>query len=296
MDVEEYRKRYEAELAEAAPPPRRPGRAAERAAADERASPAERADAIAAAPLDDKNLPERVAELLVTLRNREEPLRVRMAALQALGAIEFLGPRFAPFRAEYMQALREVATDPERELRESALELLAMDKDPYAQQLLVRGLEEPKEALVSDAKAIQFLGYDDHADIVPLARQVYKRAKGAAREEALRVLATDPQSEKLFTRLLKDKSESASIRRISASGLQSLNPDAFEKTARKIVADESDDDDIRATSLAALAHGREAREKPADPKLVDTVQKLGAKTRSRAMRSSIQRFLDSTER
>ena len=296
MDVGEYRKRYEAELAKAAPPePRR--RAAKRAkAADEAASPTERVKAIAAAPLAEDDLAGQVVELLAALRNREEPLSVRTAALQALGALDFLGPRFAPFRADYTQALRDLATDPERKLRESALELLAIEKDPYAQELLVRGLRRRKDAVVSEAKAIQLLGYDDHAEIVPLVRRVYRRARGAAREEALRLLATDPQSEKLFTRLLKDKSEKRSIRRISASGLQSLNPEAFEKTARKIVADESDDDDIRATSLAALAHGREAREKPVDPKLVDTVQKLREKTRSRVMRSSIQRFLQSTEK
>ena len=125
-------------------------------------------------------------------------------------------------------------------------------------------------------------------------RQVYKRAKGVAREEALRVLATDPQSERLFARLLKDKSEARSVRRLSASGLQSLNPEAFEKTARKIVADEDEDNDIRAASLAALAHGREAREKPADPKLIETVQKLGETTRSSALRASARRFLQST--
>ena len=159
----------------------------------------------------------------------------------------------------------------------------------------MQGLKRPQDALVPEAKAIQLLGYDDHAEIVPLARRIYKRAKGAAREEALRVLATDPQSERLFTRLLKDKSEKRSIRRLSASGLQSLNPEAFERTARKIVADEDDDNDIRATALAALAHGREAREKPVDPKLVETVQKIGESTRSRALRSATRRFLQSTE-
>jgi len=297
MDPEEYRKRYEAELAKAAPPtqPGRGTRRAATAAAEERATPAARANAIAAAPLEEEDLPGRVAELLATLRNRDEPLRVRMAALQALGALDFLGARFDPFRADYKQALRDVATDPESELREIALELLAMDKDPYAQELLATGLEQPKDALVPEAKAIQFLGYDDHGEYVPLVRQVYKRAKGVAREEALRVLATDPQSEKLFARLLKDRSETKSVRRLSASGLQSLNPEAFEKAARKIVADDDEDNDIRAASLAALAHGREAHEKPADPKLVETVQKLGETTRSTALRSSARRFLQTTE-
>jgi len=297
MDPEEYRKRYEAELAEAAPPtqPGRRRKGTAPAAAEERPTPAARANAIAAAPLDEENLFARVPELLATLRNREEPLRVRMAALQALAALDFLPARFEPFQADYKQALRDVATDSEAELRESALELLAIDKDPYAQELLVTGLERPTEALVPEAKAIQFLGYDDHGEYIPLVREVYKRAKGAAREEALRVLAVDPQSERLFARLLKDRSETRNVRRLSASGLQSLNPEAFEKTARKIVADEDEDNDIRADSLAALAHGREAREKPADPKLDQTVQKLVETTRSAALRSSARRFLQATE-
>ena len=268
MDVSQYRKRYEAELAKAPP---------------------------ADAQWEPEDLANRVPGLLSVLRDGEEQSAARMAALQELRALDFLGPRFAPFRADYKEALREVAMDPDSGLRESALELLAIDRDPYAQELLVRGLQRPEEALVSDAKAIQFLGYDDHAELVSLARQVFQRSRGAAREEALRALATDPQSEKLLTRLLKDKSERSSIRRISASGLQSLNPEAFEKAARRIVADDDDYDAIRAASLAALAHGREAGEKPIDPKFVATVQKLAERTTSPTMRSSIRRFMRSTQ-
>jgi hypothetical protein len=297
MDPEEYRKRYEGELAKAAAP-RQPGRGRRvgaGAAAEKRTTPAARANAIAAVPLEEEGLSARVPELFATLRNRAEPLRVRTAALQALAALDFLPTRFEPFRAEYKQALRDVATDPEAELRESALELLAIDKDPYAQELLANGLKRPKDALVSEAKAIQFLGYDDHGEYVPLVRKVYNRAKGAAREEALRVLATDPQSETLFARLLKDKSETTSVRSLSASGLQGLNPEAFEKIARTIVGDDDEDHAIRAASLAALAHGREAREKPVDPKLVETVQRLGETTRSTTLRASARRFLQAME-
>jgi len=229
------------------------------------------------------------------LLDRKETVAVRMAALQALGALDFLGERFEPFRAEYKDALRQLATDPRRSLRERALERLAVDKDPYAQQLLILGLERPDEALVSDARAMQFLAYDDHAELAPLARKVYERVTGTAREEAVRVLAGDPKSERLLTRLLKDKSEKSSVRRISASGLQSLNPDAFERAAHAIVADDEDYNEIRATTLAALAHGREARQKPADPRFVETVQKVADKTRSTALRSSSKRYLRTAE-
>ena len=294
MDVTRYRKRYEAELRKAAASLERE-RETMQAAGEEGASAADRANAIKAAPIELEGLSDRVAELLAILRNRAEPLTVRMASLQALRALDFLGPRFAPFQADYKEALREVATDPQAKLREGALELLAIGKDPYAQKLLVRGLEQPDEALVSDAKAIQFLGYDDHGEFVPLVRKVYDRSTGPAREEALRLLATDPQSERLLARLLQDKSETSNVRRISASGLQSLNPESFERTARKIVADDDDYDEIRAASLAALAYGREARETPTDPKLIETVQKLTETPRSPAMRSAIKRFLQAAQ-
>jgi hypothetical protein len=62
------------------------------------------------------------------------------------------------------------------------------------------------------------------------------------------------------------------------------------------VADDDDDDEIRATSLAALAHGREADAPPAaDARFVETVQRVSGSTRSAALRSSGERFLRSAE-
>jgi hypothetical protein len=295
VDIERYRKRVEAELAKAAPGNQRARRAARTQVAGEPTSVDVREAALMTAPLPEEDLTARVAALLSWVLDRKAPVAERTAVLQALGALDFLGPRFEPYRADYKQALRQLATDPRATLREKALELLAIGKDPYAQDLLVKSLENPDEAVVSEAKAMEFLAYDDHAELAPLARKVYKRSTGAAREEALRMLATDPSSERLLTRLLKDKSETSSIRRISASGLQSLNPGAFEKAARTIVTDDDDFDEIRATSLAALAHGREAHEKPADPKFVEAVQKLAEQTKSTALRSSSKRFLREIE-
>ena len=291
MDVERYRKRYEAELAKASAPKR------SRAAA---ACGSRLLRPLARRPSGRRHSTRRISSTeSASCSQRCSIGRSRWQCawrhLQALGALDFLGPRFDPFRADYKDAFRQLATDPRRSIRERALERLAIDKDPYAQDLLTRGLEQPEEALVSEARAMQFLAYDDHAELAPLARKVYKRASGAAREEAVRVLATDPGSEKLLARLMRDKAEKSSIRRISAAGLQSLNPDAFERAARKIVADDDDYNEIRATSLAALAHGRETREKPADPKFVETVQEVAKTTRSTALRSSSKRYLRAAE-
>ena len=224
MDIERYRKRVEAELEKAAPANQRALRKARTQPAGEPTNPDVREAALSTAPLPAEDLTERVAALLSLLLDRKAPVAERAAALQALGALDFLGPRFEPFRADYKQALRQLATDPRATLREKALELLAIGKDPYAQELLVKSLENPDDAVVSEAKAMQLLAYDDHAELTPLAQKVYKRSTGAAREEALRMLATDPSSERLLTQLLKDKSETSSIRRISALGSAEPQP------------------------------------------------------------------------
>ena len=285
----------EADLKKVAPENQRARRAALTQPAGALTSAAAREAALTTAPLPDEDLTDRVFALISLLIDRKARVAQRSAALQALGALDFLGPRFEPYRADYKQALRQLATDPRATLRDKALELLAIAKDPYAQELLVKSLESPDEAVVSEAKAMQYLAYDDHAELTPLAQKLYERSTGAAREEALRVLATDPSAERLLTRLLNDKSETSNIRRISASGLQNLNPEAFEKAARTIVTDDDDFDEIRATSLAALTHGREAAAKSPDPKLVDAVHKVAETTKSTALRSSSKRFLDAFE-
>lgn len=268
-DVDEYRKKYERELKKVRP-------------SGVRAAAPAAADRAAQAP-----------DLIAAAGDRTAPVKERLSALRALGELEFLGPRFSPFQADYLALLRALAVDPRATVRRTALERLALRKDPEGRQLLIRGLEKPAEALVPEAIALQFLGHDDHGEIVPLARKVYKRATGAAREEALRILAADPGSEAMLKRLLHDKTEGSGIRRLSASALQNLNPVAFEKSARRIVADDDDFNEIRATSLAALS--RQAPQVRPDAKFVDQVAALNARTRSPRMKSSSSRLLDALD-
>jgi hypothetical protein len=294
MNVTDYRKLYEAQIA------RRADLAGDTAIPEVRAretlsvssgDPEARIRAIESLPLTATESGSNISLLLATLHNPEEPAAVRAAALHALKAASFLGPRFAPYRAEYLQTLRDIATDVEPQLREDVLEVLAIEKDAYAQDLLMRGLKEPQSALVPPAKAIQLLGYDVHADFAPVVRDVLRRESDAAtKEEALRLLAADPASEGLFADLLKDKLQPTPIRALSATGLQSLNPQSFEKAAREIIADESEDDDLRATCLGALTHIRDYQKTRDDPDFVQQVKKLES-TPSINLRSSAERFI-----
>jgi hypothetical protein len=269
MDVREYRKRYEAELAAHAA-------VAKAAATPETATAAS------------------IPGLLATLRDERASASARLDAHHDLLTVRFLGSRFAPYNADFLAALREIArpgTDPA--LRQAALEVLALDKDPHAQELLKRGLADPQAALVPPAKALQFLAYDNHSGATDLAREIFhKTADTGTKEEALRVLASDPKSADLFAGLLKDKNQLRSIRALSATGLNNVNPQAFAEAARAIVPDDKDYDDIRATVIGALAHVTDARHVPKDRGFVQGVQALGAKTASPNVRSAVGRFME----
>lgn len=295
MNVSDYRKFYQAEMARRAELTGEgviPKAGVREMVAASGADPETRIKAIVSLPLTPTELGGDVGLLLATLRNAAEPTEVRVAALNALKAASFLGPRFAPFRAEFLEVLRDIVTDAKPAFREDILEALAMEKDAYAQDLLLRGLKDPGAALVPPAKAIQFLGYDVHADFAPVVRDILQRESDpATKEEAVRLLASDPGSQGLIADLLKDKSQSGAIRALSATALQVLDPQSFEGAAREIVADDDEDDDLRATCLGALTHIRDYQQTRSDPDFLQRVEKLGSTTPSANLRSSANRFV-----
>jgi hypothetical protein len=269
MDVREYRRRYEADLA------------------------ARSATAKTSRPAGSPETGNEIPGLLATLRNPQESASARLAALRRLLAASFLVERFNPYNADFLAALREIIRPGnDRKLVEAALEVLASEKDPQVQELLRRGLSDAKAALVSPAKALQFLSYDDHAGIVQLARDIFHRATDTdTKEEALRVLASDPQSADLFANLLKDKSQPRGIRALSATGLQLVNPGAFAEAARAILNDNKDYDDIHATVIGTLAHVVDAAHTPKDQGFVNNLRNLAA-SGSANVRSAVGRFME----
>jgi selenocysteine-specific translation elongation factor len=150
--------------------------------------------------------------------------------------------------------LRNVVDDPDPELRQRVLGILMREKDGFAQKKLLEGLKNPDKALVSPAKALQLLSYDVHGEAYKVARSIVdKPPNDEARREALRLLAADANAAPLFEKLLRDKNEQREIRQISASALHALKPETLQKRAKEILLDKSDYDDIKATSLTALA-------------------------------------------
>ena len=129
------------------------------------------------------------------LKDTQSPQAVRLAALKALQSASFSVVKFTPCRPEYLAALRSLIDDPDPEVRQRVLGILAREQDGYTQQRLLEGLQQPEKALVSPEKALQLLSYDIHADAYPVAREIASKPPNpAAKREALRLLAADAAS------------------------------------------------------------------------------------------------------
>lgn len=235
---------------------------------------------------------ENLDAMMKVVRNQDEPLEVRLAALQSLQAASFSSAAFPSVRGDFIATLRKVAEDPEQELRQRVLGILAREKDGFAQKKLLDGLKNPAKALVPPEKALQLLSYDLHAEAYAAARDIVSNPpSNDAKREALRLLAADATSAPLFEKLLLDKDELREVRQISASALHALKPEKFQAYARDILLDPSEFEDIQATSLTAMTQFGDADAMSADKALMKSVARLSGKSASARYKQSARRFI-----
>jgi hypothetical protein len=272
-------------------PAKRSPRAAFAVATNEKKPTQERAKAFVEAPLAAIESDETLQAALNVLRDRSQPIKVRLAALQSLQAASFSVLLFEPHREDYLATLREICDDPDPELRQRVLGILMREKDSYAQKRLLDGLQDPEKALVPPEKGLQLLSYDVHADAYPVAREIVKQPPNPdAKREALRLLAADASSAPVFEKLMRDKDEDREIRQISAAAFQALKPKRFQEQARELLLDKKEYDDIQATALTALTQFGDEKAVTKDEKLMKRVDELG-KGKSAKVKKPAKQFL-----
>jgi HEAT repeats len=236
--------------------------------------------------------PELIDTLLELLRDATVPADLRRAILNVLQQISFRMVLFPGKRPDYLATLRSIIEDPDAQLRRRAIGILAREQDEYVQRRLIEGLEQRSRALVPAAKAIQFLGYDIHAEYFPMLRRIIEQPPSrAAKREAVRLLSADPASTDLLVALLNDKHEDPEVRRTAAVALQSLAPDRFEAQARRIVLDDDEDDELRAVSISALTQFANPAALRQDDQLNRRIEQLRAESGSRQVQQATAGYL-----
>ena len=248
--------------------------------------------ALQAMSLEVDDHPELIDTLLEYLGDAAKPPSRRLAVLNLLQEISFRMVGFPAKRPEYLAVLRSIIEDPDSQLRRVAIGILAREKDDYVQRRLVDGLEGKSKALVPAAKAIQFLAYDVHSEYFPLAKRIVEKPPNrGAKVEAVRLLAADPSAKDLLIGILGDRTEKPEVKMAAAVALQSLDPEEFERQARRIVLDDDEDDQLRALSLNALTYFGNPAARAEDDELARRVEGLNSQSRSRSVKKAAAGYL-----
>lgn len=234
--------------------------------------------------------PGTIKLVIAFLGSATETLAVRAAALDLLKAADFHVAGFRSHRPQYIAALRSAAEAPDRMLRQRALGVLAREKDAPTLKRLEQGLRDAAKALVPPEKALQLLRYDIKRDMHELLLDIVQKPPGAeAQEQALRTLATDVSSKDVLEAVLRDKTQPRPARLIAMAGLQSLDSEGLQQIAGAIVADESEEEEVRQACLvAATAFGDE---KAPHDALRKGAEQLAATARSPGARRAAARYL-----
>lgn len=255
MDIEQYRAATEQEIDATGAEER--GTEAEHVAVlrDARSSVADRAEALTRLR-SVYHLDEGTFEaVLHCALNTEEPAELRVTALHLLELWRFVTATVRARRADYLAALRTLVDDRVPEIRNSALTVLAKEKDGYAQERLLKSLQDPNAELLPEHRALQLLAYDLHGSFLPMVRRIAEETRDVvSKSQAIRLLGTDPASADYLAQVLRQKREPGRVRQAAAAALQSLAPAEFERAAGEIATDESDDEVVRATCVTGLAH------------------------------------------
>jgi HEAT repeat protein len=254
MDTGSYREEYEALLA-ASTQDTTGGRDLLASLQDPAGDTAERVSALEAVAVRAASDDAALDALLTILTDASQPVELRRAALGGLEGNSFRTGKFQSRRAEFTAALKQVMDDPDEQLRERSVEILAVQKDVDLQRRLIEGLRDESVAIVPPQRSVELLGYDPKPDYFDVLRDVVQaHADPGTRREAIRLLATDQGSRELIDGVVRDKEEPVALREAGAAALQAMAPQEFEQTAQDIVMDDDDDDELRAVVLAKLSY------------------------------------------
>jgi HEAT repeat protein len=219
-----------------------------------------------------------IRNLLRILADTTEPEALRKSVFEQTNVLTFSSRAFIALKSEYVEILRGLLDDPSLELRAKATEQLAIYKDEFVQNRLLNGLRTQQTALVPSAKAIQLLAYDPHADYYPTVREILQNpdTDDDIKIEAIHALAFDQESKPLIANILNDRNQTNQVRMTSATAFQAAHPADFIGLAKPLVLDDSEASEVRAASLNALMHFRDADKVFSDEEFVNNVRNIGA--------------------
>jgi len=194
-----------------------------------------------------------IMKVIGVLRDDQEPMPVRFAALNSLKVAAFASRTASSWGPSFRAALRKISNGEPGDLFTAAVDTLAHNGDGNAFHIAESGLRRPRSAKLKPYDAVRILSYDDHGSHFDIMRKLAVKNRSLhVREAAIHILASDPGSKDLLVDLVKDSRQPVRIRQAALLALRALSPDDYRDQSAVIVGDESEHENLRASAITAM--------------------------------------------
>ncbi|MEM6765222.1 MAG: hypothetical protein AAF655_09860 [Bacteroidota bacterium] len=186
--------------------------------------------------------------LINILNDADQSIDKKQDALNVLNAISIFSPKLPTTKPAFVNALRGLMANENRNLRLTAFSCLAIMKDEIAQERLkelIVSSEDESAKLVPTHQAIAMLGYDEKALDYDALKEIAKNPpNNQSLIEALRHLPFDADTFNLLQTIMEDDTKPIEARSMLPEILNNLDTEAFLNSTNRIIKNNGLGDDL----------------------------------------------------
>lgn len=227
MDITEYRKKLQAEVAGAP------------------MDHTEESEAMVALANDEQE----IGKLIAVIGDPEASVDDKVAAIDQLNVVSVFSPILPTRMPDYVNALRGQLMSDEQNLRLRAFGTLAAMNDDVAQERLLAELEaddkQEDQKLVPTGMAICMLGLDEKTLSARLLRKIAANPPDEdSLVQAVRHMPVDPESVDFLRELMEDERKPIQARSLVPQKINNADAEGFLKSAKQLLETKGAKDDM----------------------------------------------------
>lgn len=234
-------------------------------------------------------------QVLQWFQNPETPAVLRDETLNLMGNLSFSS------MAGVVEPYKNMMNDPDVKFRTFAFSKLLLYGDGNAQQLLIRGLEDPQSQLFEPALAIELLALSPKKEFYPVVYKLLLETKDeAARLNALQVLGPYREAREKIVAISRDPAENETFRKSALMALYSGDRENIVTYVSPLLQDKSAPPALQALGIQmgidvrrsmAYRRSKKARKADAFDNLVREIAEGRGASRSRELREVANKYL-----
>jgi hypothetical protein len=240
-----------------------------------------------------------LTDVLTVVKAPQAPGELRRTALDVLRQMLFSSMAAHARHHEVLTVLRGLVRDPDREVRETVIGILAAEDDDATRRQLLDGLRSKPDALLPADVSVRLLGLHPRPEMYPVLHQVMLAPPDeATRIECIRLLGGYEPSKKAIIDVLRNPAESTAVRLAALATLNANDAENLATYSLPVITDDRADQALRIYGILAVQQRRFSQKLRLSGQgdFDQAVRALATSAQSTGVREAASRYVETISR